>query len=122
MGGVNSICAPPSCTLLPDIFVRPDLTVYIQSKCNNLINKSFDRICGIYIYICIHTHTQWRAQASGGAGAKCRYGGGGGVPPQLGVYHDFITILFMLVFLFCKLFERYSQTNFPIIKTKLNKI
>ncbi len=24
----------------------------------------------------------------------------------------------MLVFLFCKLFEHYSQINFPIIKTK----
>ncbi len=31
--------------------------------------------------------------------------------------HDFITILC----LFCKLFEHYSQTNFPIIKTKLYK-
>ncbi len=30
--------------------------------------------------------------------------------------HDFITILVMLVLLFCKLSEQYSQTNFPIIK------
>ncbi len=28
----------------------------------------------------------------------------------------------MLVFLFCKLFEHYSQTNFPIIKTKPFKV
>ncbi len=27
----------------------------------------------------------------------------------------------MLVFLFCKLFEYFSQTNFPIIKKKLLK-
>jgi len=45
--------------------------------------------------------------------------------------HDFnesiiFTILswffFMLVLLFCKLFEHYSQTNFPIIKTKPFKV
>ncbi len=45
---------------------------------------------------------------------------GGVVPPRLGV--SLFTILsrffVMLVFLFCKLFEHYSQTNFPIIKTK----
>ncbi len=28
----------------------------------------------------------------------------------------------MLVFLFCKLFEHYSQTNFSIIKTKILKV
>ncbi len=28
----------------------------------------------------------------------------------------------MLVFLLCKLFEHYSQTNFPIIKTKPLKV
>ncbi len=28
----------------------------------------------------------------------------------------------MLVFLFCKLFEHYSQTNFHIIKTKSFKV
>ncbi len=49
---------------------------------------------------------------------------GGVVPPRLGV--SLFTILsrffVMLVFLFCKLFEQYSQTNFPIIKTKLFKV
>ncbi len=79
-------------------------------------------------------HRQWRAQASGGAGAKLCYEGpivdpGRGVyefwTPRLGMakisklflfflYHDSITILC----LFCKLFEHYSQTNVPIIKTK----
>ncbi len=49
-----------------------------------------------------------------------RRGGGGGyvVPPRLGVSRFFV----MLVFLFCKLFEHYSQTNFPIIKTKPFKV
>ncbi len=70
---------------------------------------------------------QWRAQASGGAGAKWHYegtiadreGGGGGVSSARGItIHDFIT----LVFLFCKLFEHYSQTNFSIIKTKPFKV
>ncbi len=28
----------------------------------------------------------------------------------------------MLVFLFCKLFDHHSQTNFPIIKTKSFKV
>ncbi len=45
-------------------------------------------------------------------------------------HHDFvfrnITILsrffVMLVFLFYKLFERYSQTNFPVIKTNPFKV
>ncbi len=50
-------------------------------------------------------------------------GGGGGslgdvVPPRLGVSRFFV----MLVFLFCKLFEHYSQTNFPIIKTMPFKV
>ncbi len=36
--------------------------------------------------------------------------------------HDFITIHVMLVFLFCKLFGHYSQTNFLIIKTKPFKV
>ncbi len=33
--------------------------------------------------------------------------------------HDFFV---MLVFLFCKLFQHYSQTNFPIIKTNPFKV
>ncbi len=33
-----------------------------------------------------------------------------------------LSILIVLVFLFCKLFEHYSQTNFPIIKTKTFKV
>ncbi len=64
----------------------------------------------------------------GGGYGVCVYGFG---PPRLGVgdlakislfrfflnitIHDFIT---MLVFVFCKLFEKYSQTNIPILKTK----
>ncbi len=36
--------------------------------------------------------------------------------------HDFITFFVMMVFLFCKLFEHYSQTNFHIIKTKPFKV
>ncbi len=57
---------------------------------------------------------------SGGAGAKWRYEGTivdrGGA--RLGVSRFFV----MLVFLFCKLFENYSQTNFPVIKTKPFKV
>ncbi len=63
----------------------------------------------------VYTGRQWRAQASGGAGAGAKWHykgtiadpGGGGV---------------MLFFLFCKLFEQYSQTNFSIIKTKPFKV
>ncbi len=36
--------------------------------------------------------------------------------------HDLSRFFVMLVFLFCKLFEQYSQTNLPIIKTKPLKI
>ncbi len=36
--------------------------------------------------------------------------------------HDLSHFFVMLVFLFCKLFEHYSQTNVPIIKTKPFKI
>ncbi len=51
-------------------------------------------------------------------------------PPLLGVGDTAKTSQFlleisrffvMLVFLFCKLFEYYSQTNFPIIQTKVTK-
>ncbi len=71
-------------------------------------------------------------------------GGGGGIgmygfgPPRLGVgdmanisqffffleisCFTILSILIVLVFLFCKLFEHYSQTNFPIIKTKTFKV
>ncbi len=49
-------------------------------------------------------------------------GGGGGdvVPPRLGVSRfEILTRFFvMLVFLFCKFFEHYSQTNLTIIKPK----
>ncbi len=46
------------------------------------------------------------------------------VPPRLGVSQFEILSRFfvMFVFLFCKLFEHYSQTNFPIIKTKPFKV
>ncbi len=46
------------------------------------------------------------------------------VPPRLGVSRFTILSRFfvMLVFLFCKLFEHYSQTNFHIIKTKPFKV
>ncbi len=64
-------------------------------------------------------------------------GGGGGVgvygfgPPRLWVgdmakislffffkyVSRFYRFFIMFVFLFCKLFEHYSQTNFPIIKS-----
>ncbi len=71
---------------------------------------------------------QWRAQASGGAGSKWHYEGtiadrGVPGPPRLGVSRFTILSRFfvMLVFLFCKLFEHYSQTNFHIIKTKAFK-
>ncbi len=65
---------------------------------------------------------QWRAQASGGAGAKWHYEGtiadpGGNHDSRF--YHDFLSWFF---YLFCKLFEHYSQTNFPIIKTKPFKV
>ncbi len=45
-------------------------------------------------------------------------------PPRLGVSRfTFLSRFFvMLVFLFCKLFEHYSQTNFHIIKTKPFKV
>ncbi len=64
--------------------------------------------------------------ASGGAGVKRRYGGvfffwgggGGGVLPRLGVSRFTILSRFFVMLVFCKLFEQYSQTNFPIIKTK----
>ncbi len=36
--------------------------------------------------------------------------------------HDLSRFFVMLVFLFCKLFEQYSQTNFPIIKTNPFKV
>ncbi len=75
---------------------------------------------------------QWRAQASGGAGAKWHYEGtiadpGGGdhdSPSARGItIHDFYHDVFvMLFFLFFKLFEHYSQTNFSIIKTKPFKV
>ncbi len=42
----------------------------------------------------------------------------GVVPPRLRVSRFFV----MSVLLFCKLFEQYSQTNFPIIKTKPFKV
>ncbi len=48
------------------------------------------------------------------------------VPPLLGVSHSRVTILarffVMLVFLFCKLFEHYSQFEPSIIKTKHFKV
>ncbi len=51
-------------------------------------------------------------------------GGGNHDSPSLGVSR--FTILsrcfVMLFFLFCKLFEQYSQTNFSIIKTKPFKV
>ncbi len=51
-------------------------------------------------------------------------GGWGGIVQGLGVSR--FTILprffFMLVLIFCKLFEHYSQMNVPIIKAKGNKI
>ncbi len=70
---------------------------------------------------------QWRAQASGGAGAKWHCEGTiVGLPgsPRLGVSRFTVLSRFfvMLVFRFCKLFEHYSQTNCPIIKTKPFKI
>ncbi len=69
---------------------------------------------------------QWRAQASGGAGAKSCYAirGGGVVLPRLGVSRFTILSQFfvMLVFLFSKLFEQYSQTNLPVIKTSPFKV
>ncbi len=45
-------------------------------------------------------------------------------PPWLGVSRFMVLSRFfvMLVFLFCKLFEHYSQTNFPIINTKPFKV
>ncbi len=51
-------------------------------------------------------------------------GGGGVVPPWLGVSRFTILSRFfvILLFLFCKLFEHYSQTNCLIIKTKPFKI
>ncbi len=58
-----------------------------------------------------------------GQGAKKRYEGtiadrgNGGF-----TIHDFITILCHVIFLFCKLFEHYGQTHFPIIKTNLFKV
>ncbi len=72
-----------------------------------------------------------RAQTSGGAGAKWRYEDpiadlGEGVccsPSARGIMiHDLITILCRVGFLFCKLSEQYSQTNFPVIKTKPFKV
>ncbi len=53
-------------------------------------------------------------------------GGGGGcvVPPRLGVSRFTVLSRFfvMLGFVFCKLFEHYSKTHFPIIKTKPFKV
>ncbi len=80
-----------------------------------------------------HRGRQWCAQASGGAGVKWRYEGtiadsgrrGRGCcsPSARGTtIHDFIRIFCHVVFLFCKLFEQYSQTNVPITKTKTFKV
>ncbi len=46
-------------------------------------------------------------------------GPGGGGDHDSRFYHD---VFVMLFFLFCKLFEQYSQTNFSIIKTKPFKV
>ncbi len=56
--------------------------------------------------------------ALGGHNRGLGWGGGDDVPPRLGVSRVFV----MLVFLFCKLFEHYSQTNSHIIKTKPFKV
>ncbi len=47
-----------------------------------------------------------------------------GVPPRQGVSRFTILSRFFVImdFLFCKLPEHYSQTNFPIIKTKPFKV
>ncbi len=95
----------------------------------------------------INVTVQWRAQTSRGAGAKRCYEGtivdqgwgvgvvglwvwsplasGGRFGKNLTFFiyiyiriNDFI----MILCLFCKLFEHYSQTNFPIIKTKPYKV
>ncbi len=57
-------------------------------------------------------------------GAQSWARGGFVVPPRLGVSRFMILSRFfvMLVLLFCKLFEHYSQTNFTIIKTKPFKV
>ncbi len=47
------------------------------------------------------------------------------VPPRLGVWRFTVVVFLffvMLVFLFCKLFDHYSQTNCPIIKTTPFKV
>ncbi len=51
-------------------------------------------------------------------GHNCGPGGGRGGSRFTILSRFFV----MLVFLFCKLFEHYSQTNFPIIKTKPFKV
>ncbi len=59
---------------------------------------------------------QWRAQASGGAGAKWRCEGTiVGSPGSLWLGVSRFTVL-------SRFFEHYSQTNFPIIKTKPYKV
>ncbi len=66
-----------------------------------------------------------RAQSGGGVGWVGLWGlAGVGDSPQLGVsrFTIFSRFFVMLIFLFCKLFEHYSQTNFAIIKTKPYKV
>ncbi len=61
---------------------------------------------GYVLYFVLSTHTVWSRGGRYGKNIISR------------LFLEISRFFVMLVLLFCKLSEHYSQTNFPIIKTK----
>ncbi len=102
------------------MFVKLKVTYWQQLSSSFCISYH----CKIAVKLSSGVHRPPEGQGQNGVSRAQSRGVGVVVPPRLGVSRFMILSRFfvMLVFLFCKLFEQYSQTYFSIIKTKPFKV